>query len=354
MVAEAIQQAQEIPFATKHLYLYEEAEEMAPAEVVEVTEDLFTVSGSFIESLQEVARAASADPSRPVLNAVLVETTGEGLRLVATDTYRLWVRDGVQAEAVDFQGSVLIPLEFLKKEWPAFVKANGGKRRFPSYAKLHFSRVVETTVKTCKRIEQIGVPSGGFSYRTTYRTVVHEDLVRVKGREVETVTVTVETREPLQVSFFATVGQFVSYGKVTPKAENAKAVVEVAAGKLAEVLEFCGGVADEDASRIILGIDTEGTLTVRAGYYNQLIHGRAEAEAKLEGLMNGAVLDGDTFEIGLNWRYLVDFLNGVHGCVTLRYFGQLSCFTVTNGKDLYVQMPMQIFDALGNVVSTEA
>ena len=49
----------------------------------------------FAEAVGQVARAASRDEARPVLTGVLVEVSREGVTLVATDSYRLAVREVV-------------------------------------------------------------------------------------------------------------------------------------------------------------------------------------------------------------------------------------------------------------------
>lgn len=46
-----------------------------------------------VEGLRQVVRAASTDDARPLLTGVLVASEGDGLRLVATDSYRLAWRD---------------------------------------------------------------------------------------------------------------------------------------------------------------------------------------------------------------------------------------------------------------------
>lgn len=50
-------------------------------------------SGALAEALRQVVRAASSDDARPLLTGVLVAAEGEGTRLVATDSYRLALRD---------------------------------------------------------------------------------------------------------------------------------------------------------------------------------------------------------------------------------------------------------------------
>jgi DNA polymerase-3 subunit beta len=59
----------------------------------------------FAEAVSQVARAASRDEARPVLTGVLLEVSREGVTLVATDSYRLAVRDlvataGGEAKAI--------------------------------------------------------------------------------------------------------------------------------------------------------------------------------------------------------------------------------------------------------------
>jgi DNA polymerase-3 subunit beta len=50
-------------------------------------------AGALAEALRQVVRAASSDDARPLLTGVLVAAEGEGTRLVATDSYRLALRD---------------------------------------------------------------------------------------------------------------------------------------------------------------------------------------------------------------------------------------------------------------------
>ncbi|HUV09412.1 MAG TPA: DNA polymerase III subunit beta [Acidimicrobiia bacterium] len=49
--------------------------------------------GPLAEGLRQVVPAASKDDARPILTGVLITATGDGVRLVATDSYRLAVRD---------------------------------------------------------------------------------------------------------------------------------------------------------------------------------------------------------------------------------------------------------------------
>ena len=44
---------------------------------------------AFVETVTKVARSASRDETRPVLTGILVSASGDELRMVATDSYRL-------------------------------------------------------------------------------------------------------------------------------------------------------------------------------------------------------------------------------------------------------------------------
>src|SRR6187200_399855 len=64
-------------------------------------------AGRFAEAVSQVARAASRDEARPVLTGVLLEVSREGVVLVATDSYRLAVRDLVAT--ADGEGKAIVP-----------------------------------------------------------------------------------------------------------------------------------------------------------------------------------------------------------------------------------------------------
>jgi DNA polymerase III subunit beta len=50
-------------------------------------------SKAFVETIGKVARSASRDETRPVLTGILVSAQGDELRMVATDSYRLAVKE---------------------------------------------------------------------------------------------------------------------------------------------------------------------------------------------------------------------------------------------------------------------
>ena len=59
--------------------------------------------------------AASTDETRPILTGVLMTAEGGGLRLVATDSYRLAVRDLPGTSVLAEGQSVLVPSRALKE-----------------------------------------------------------------------------------------------------------------------------------------------------------------------------------------------------------------------------------------------
>ncbi|HEX5367032.1 MAG TPA: DNA polymerase III subunit beta [Acidimicrobiales bacterium] len=66
-------------------------------------------AGELAAALRQVVPAASNDDARPILTGVLVTAEADGLRLVATDSYRLAVRD-LPGQSVLAEGqSVLVP-----------------------------------------------------------------------------------------------------------------------------------------------------------------------------------------------------------------------------------------------------
>lgn len=72
-------------------------------------------SAQLAEALRQVVPAASSDDSRPILTGVLLAAEADGLRLVATDSYRLSMRDVPGVSVLDAGQSVLIPSKALNE-----------------------------------------------------------------------------------------------------------------------------------------------------------------------------------------------------------------------------------------------
>jgi len=72
-------------------------------------------ASDFIDALRQVVRAASADEQKPQLTGVLMAAEAGGLRLVATDSYRLAVRDLVGTTVLGADQQVLVPARALQE-----------------------------------------------------------------------------------------------------------------------------------------------------------------------------------------------------------------------------------------------
>ncbi|MEP1125972.1 MAG: DNA polymerase III subunit beta [Ilumatobacter sp.] len=72
--------------------------------------EVVTISAeTMAESLRQVVRAASTDDARAVLTGVLLASEDDGVRMVATDSYRLAVRDLPDSSVLASGQKVLIP-----------------------------------------------------------------------------------------------------------------------------------------------------------------------------------------------------------------------------------------------------
>ena len=75
-----------------------------------------TVDGeNLVNALEQVTPAASSDDSRPILTGVYMVAEKDGFRLVATDSYRLAVRDMPGASLLEGQPPILVPSRALSE-----------------------------------------------------------------------------------------------------------------------------------------------------------------------------------------------------------------------------------------------
>src|ERR671933_2779013 len=69
---------------------------------------------AFVETVLKVARSASRDETRPVLTGILVSASGAELRMVATDSYRLSVKETALEEALSGSFEANVPARALQ------------------------------------------------------------------------------------------------------------------------------------------------------------------------------------------------------------------------------------------------
>jgi len=72
-------------------------------------------SAAFVETINRVARSASRDETRPHLTGVLVSASGKDLRMVATDSYRLSVKETSLDAALDGELEANVPARTLQE-----------------------------------------------------------------------------------------------------------------------------------------------------------------------------------------------------------------------------------------------
>ncbi|TMM18150.1 MAG: DNA polymerase III subunit beta [Actinobacteria bacterium] len=92
-------------------------------------EGVVITAGDFTEALRQVVRAASSDDARPMLTGVLMSAEESGLRLVATDSYRLAVRDLPGTTVLSEGQHVLVPARALGELQRLLSGTSGGADR---------------------------------------------------------------------------------------------------------------------------------------------------------------------------------------------------------------------------------
>jgi DNA polymerase-3 subunit beta len=72
-------------------------------------------AGAFVDTVTKVARSASRDETRPVLTGILVSASDRELRMVATDSYRLSVKETPLEEPLDGSFEANVPARALQE-----------------------------------------------------------------------------------------------------------------------------------------------------------------------------------------------------------------------------------------------
>jgi DNA polymerase III subunit beta len=78
-------------------------------------DDVTVPAGPFIETIAKVARSASRDETRPILTGILVSASGSELRMVATDSYRLSVKETALTEPLSRPFEANVPARALQE-----------------------------------------------------------------------------------------------------------------------------------------------------------------------------------------------------------------------------------------------
>lgn len=116
----------------------------------------------FIAALAQAGVAASTDEARPTLTGVLFENEEDGLRLVATDSYRLAVREVAGVPGTD---TTLVPYRALRElgrtvaDDKMTITLGDRKARFSSARGSLSVRVIESTFPNYRQLLPDGYPN---------------------------------------------------------------------------------------------------------------------------------------------------------------------------------------------------
>jgi len=253
-------------------------------------EGSFSVSRRpFLETLGKVGKAASRDDNRPILTGVLVSIDGNGLRMVATDSYRLAVKQTGMESGPAEEVQAIVPVKALN-EVARLATAMDGES-------------IAVLVGENQAVFGLG------------------DLV-VATRLID--------------------GQFPNYRQLLPEAFEIE--VEIDREMLLGVVRRVGLLAQKNAPLRLRFSPAEGEvpsrLTVRAVTQDV---GQAEESIDVE-------YDGEVFEIGFNHLYMVDGLESIDtSTVALQLITPLRPGLMTGSTDgardedfLYLIMPIRL------------
>ena len=153
-------------------------------------------AAAFVETVGKVARSASRDETRPILTGILVSASGQELRMVATDSYRLSVKETALESPLDgaFEANV------------------------PARALQELARIAQgtDTLQVAKRANQIVFDVGGMVLTSrliegqfpNYRQLLpesYEHELRIDTREltdvVRRISLLAQKNAPLRLSF---------------------------------------------------------------------------------------------------------------------------------------------------------
>ena len=87
---------------------------------------------AFVETVSRVARSASRDETRPVLTGILMSASGPELRMVATDSYRLTVKETTLEPPLQGSLEANVPARALQELARIAQQADGRRSRSAS------------------------------------------------------------------------------------------------------------------------------------------------------------------------------------------------------------------------------
>jgi DNA polymerase-3 subunit beta len=154
---------------------------------------------AFVETVARVARSASRDETRPVLTGILMSASGSELRMVATDSYRLSVKQTTLEAPLEGELDVNVPARALQELARIVQQGTGGASIAVSMAQNQVVFEIGDTVLSSRVIE------GQFpNYRQLLPESVEHEL-RLASAEltdvVRRVSLMAQKNAPLRLSF---------------------------------------------------------------------------------------------------------------------------------------------------------
>jgi DNA polymerase-3 subunit beta len=244
-------------------------------------EGAFTVGrGPFVETLTKVGRAASRDETRPILTGVLLTIAGDTLKMVATDSYRLAVKETKLDRALEREVQAIVPVKALNEVTRLAASLGEGE--------------LEMAVGENQTLFKLADPSGD---------------VWVASRLID--------------------GQFPNYKQLLPESFDHELMLskELFTGAARRV-----SLLAQKNAPLRLSFST-GKLTMRA-----LTQDVGQGEESLD-----VDFSGEDFEIGFNPAYLIDGIDAVDDAdVRLRFTNPLRPGLVSGADEDFVYLIMPI------------
>ncbi len=234
----------------------------------------------FVETLAKVGRAASRDETRPILTGVLMTIFGDTLKMVATDSYRLAVKETTLDRSLESEVQAIVP-----------VKALGEVSRLAS---AMGPGDLQVAISENQALFKLSDPAGD---------------VWVASRLID--------------------GQFPNYKQLLPESFDHE--VTIARGALMATARRVSLLAQKNAP--IRMAFAENRLTMKA-----LTQDVGQAEESLD-----IAFAGEPFEIGFNPAYLIEGIDAIDDDdVRLRFTSPLRPGLISGATEGFVYLIMPI------------
>ena len=236
----------------------------------------------FVETLNKVGRAASRDETRPILTGVLMTIMGDTLKMVATDSYRLAVKETKLDHALEAEVQAIVPVKALGEVTRLAASLGQGD--------------IEVAIGENQAVFKLSDPTGD---------------VWIASRLIE--------------------GQFPNYRQLLPDTFEHEVVIE--RGQLMATARRVSLLAQKNAP--LRMSFAENRLTMKA-----LTQDVGQAEETLD-----VEFSGEPFEIGFNPGYLVEGVDAVDDASAVLRFTSPLRPGIISGPDedfTYLIMPIRL------------